>query len=179
MGDERAARTVDPDRTALRSIIAARRSERNDDNPLREARDHQPVGVAVSRGGIEQRVTDGPRIERVVHRERSVLWEVRNVATVEFERLIWVERLDFEAPAHVYQCNTSAALPGRRAQPFAAGRNLGSATSSLACSKVTSSGIPISSSSFGQSITFDIILGPSSSSTIAMLYGTSSANAGS
>ena len=57
--------------------------------------------------------------------------------------------------------------------------NLGMATSSDTCSKVTSSGIPIRSSSFAQPTTFVVMRTPSSSSTTAMLYGTSSAKAGS
>ena len=57
--------------------------------------------------------------------------------------------------------------------------NLGMATSSETCSNVTSSGIPIRSSAFAQPTTFVVMRTPSSSSTTAMLYGTSSAKAGS
>src|SRR6478736_6346888 len=61
----------------------------------------------------------------------------------------------------------------------ARGLNFGTATASFIRSNVTSSGIPISSRSFGQSTTWLVSRTPSSVSTTAMLYGISAANASS
>ena len=57
---------------------------------------NQSAGHFLGRG-VEERVAVGPRIERVVGRGRRVVGEVWDVATVELERIFWIERFDVEA----------------------------------------------------------------------------------